>query len=127
MIEKSQICNYALQSSGRPYAITAHSDLQMISKNRELAQVVVQVVDEKGVLVMISEDEVTYNIEGPATLLGLEASNNSDMGDITDNVQHVYHGRLLAYVQSTGKTGTLTLTFTAPWLKETKVTINVTE
>lgn len=76
---------------------------------------------------MISEDEVTCKIDGPATLLGLEASNNSDMGDYTDNVQRVYHGRLLAYVQAAGNTGTVTLTFTAPWLKETKVTINVTE
>lgn len=75
----------------------------MISKYRELAQVVVQVVDEKGVLVMISEDEVTCNIEGPAALLGLKASSHSDMGYYTDNVQHIYHGRLLAYVQSTGK------------------------
>jgi hypothetical protein len=125
--DEKAICNYALQSSGRPSALTAQSDVSSISKNRGLAQVVVQVVDEKGIPVMISEDEVTCKIEGPATLLGLEASNNSDMGDYTDNVQRVYHGRLLAYVQSTGKTGTVTLTFTAPWLKETKVTINVTE
>jgi len=120
-------CNYALQSSERPSVLTALSDVSSFSKNRGLAQVVVQVVDEKGVPVMISEDEVTCKIEGPATLLGLEASNNSDMGDYTDNVQRVYHGRLLAYVQATGKTGVVTLTFTAPWLKETKVTINVTE
>lgn len=125
--DEKAICNYALQSSGRPYAITAQSDVSSVSKNRGLAQVVVQVVDENGVPVMISEDEVTCKIEGPATLLGLEASNNSDMGDYTDNVQRVYHGRLLAYVQTTGKTGTVTLTFTAPWLKETKVDIKVTE
>jgi len=118
-------CNYALQSSGRPFAITVHSDLQAISKNRGLAQVVVQVVDEKGIPVMISEDEVTCKVEGPATLLGLEASNNSDMGDYTDNVQRVYHGRLLAYVQATGKTGAVTITFTAPWLKEVKVAIDI--
>jgi hypothetical protein len=125
--ENKTICNYALQSSGRPYALTAQSDLPSISKERGLAQVVVQVVDEKGVPVMLSEDEVTCTIEGPAKLLGLEASNNSDMGDYTDNVQRVYHGRLLAYIQSTGKTGTVNLTFTAPWLKEIKVKINVTE
>lgn len=125
--DEKPTCNYALQSSGRPYAITAHSDLQTITKNRGLAQVVVQVVDEKGVPAMISEDEVTCKIDGPATLLGLEASNNSDMGDYTDNVQRVYHGRLLAYVQATGKTGAVTITFTAPWLKEIKVNINITE
>jgi len=125
--EDKTICNYVLQSSGRPYALTAQIDLSSISKDRGLAQVVVQVVDEKGIPVMLSEDEVTCTIDGPAKLLGLEASNNSDMGDYTDNVQRVYHGRLLAYIQSTGKAGTVNITFTAPWLKETKVTVNVVE
>jgi len=120
-------CNDAILSSGRPYALTAQSDVSSMSKNRGLAHVVVQVVDEKGVPVMISEDEVTCTIDGPAKLLGLEASNNSDMGDYTDNVQHVYHGRLLAYIQSTGKTGKVNLTFTAPWLKETNVSINISK
>jgi len=120
-----QICNYALQSSGRPFSITAQSDLSEIRKNRGLAQVVVQVVDEKGIPVMISEDELTCTIDGPAALLGLEASNNSDMGDYTDNVQRVYHGRLIAYVQATGSEGKVNLKFTAPWLKEATVTIKV--
>jgi len=125
--EEKVICNYALQSSGRPFALTTQSDLSSISKNRGVAQVVVQVVDEKGIPVILSEDEVTCTIDGPATLLGLEASNNTDMGNYNDNVQRVYHGRLLAYVQSTGKPGKVNLTFTAPWLKEAKVTVNVIE
>ncbi len=117
--------NYALQSSGRPFAITASTDLSAISKDRGIAHVVVQVVDEKRIPVIISEDEITCTIDGPATLLGLEASNNSDMGNYQDNVQRVYHGRLLAYLQSTGKAGKVSLTFTAPWLKEAKVTIDI--
>ncbi|MCX6327227.1 MAG: DUF4982 domain-containing protein [Bacteroidia bacterium] len=122
-IDNQETCNYALQSSGRPNAITAQSDLSSIRKNRGVAQVVVQIVDEKGIPVMISEDEVTCTIEGPVELLGLEASNNSDMGNYNDNVQRVYHGRLMAYVQATGKEGKINLKFTAPWLKEATVTI----
>jgi len=122
-----QTCNYALQSSGRPYAITALSDLSSINKGRGVAQVVVQVVDDKGVPVMISEDEITCTIEGPAKLLGLEASNNSDMGNYHDNVQRVYHGRLIAYVQSTGNVGKINLKFSAPWLKDAKVIIEAVE
>ena len=118
-----QTCNYALQSSGKPYAITAQSDLSEIKKDRGVAQVVVQVVDEKGIPVMISEDEVTCTIEGPAKLLGLEASNNTDMGNYKDNVQRVYHGRLIAYVQTTGSEGKINLKFSAPWLKAANVTI----
>jgi beta-galactosidase len=118
-------CNYSIQSSGRPYAITVQSDLTSVRKDRGLAQIVVQIVDKNGVPVMNSEDEVTCTLEGPARLLGLESSNNTDMGNYRDNVQRVYHGRMMAYVQSSGKEGKVNLTFTAPWLKEAKVTIDV--
>jgi len=121
----NRTCSYALQTSSRPYAITAQSDLSEIRKDRGLAQVTVQIVDEKGIPVMISEDEVTCTIEGPAKLLGLEASNNADMGNYNDNVQRVYHGRLIAYVQATGGYGNVRLKFAAPWLKEANVTIKV--
>ena len=120
-----QTCNYALQSSGRPYAITVQSDLTAVKKDRGVAQVVIQVVDKDGIPVMNSEDEVTCTIEGPAKLLGLESSNNTDMGNYRDNIQRVYHGRLLTYVQATGKEGKVNLTFTAPWLKDGKVSIEV--
>lgn len=90
-------------------------------------EVVVQVVDEKGIPVMLSEDEVTCTIDGPGKLLGLEASNNSDMGDYSDNVQRVYHGRLIAYIQTTGNPGKIDIKFSAPWLKEAKLDIEVAE
>jgi len=123
--DEKTTCNYSLQSSLSPFALTAQTDLISIPKNRGLAHIVVQVVDEKGVPVMISDNEITCTIDGPAKLLGLEASNNSDMGDYTDNLQRAYHGRLLAYIQSTGKSGKVNLTFSSPWLKETKVTISI--
>lgn len=122
-----EICNYSIQSSARPFEITAKSDLTTIKKDRGVAQVVVQVVDEKGVPVTISEDEVTCTIEGPAKLLGLEASNNSDMGSYSDNVQRVYHGRLIAYIQSIGTSGKINLKFSAPWLKDARLVIEVAE
>ena len=118
-------CNYSIQSSDRPYAITVQSDLTSVNKDRGVAQIVVQIVDKNGVPVMNSEDEVTCTLEGPAKLLGLESSNNTDMGNYRDNVQRVYHGRLLAYVQATGKEGKVNLSFAAPWLKGAKVSIEV--
>ncbi len=125
--KNQETCTYSIQSSGKPFALTARSDLNSIGKDRGLAQVVIQIVDEKGVPVMISDDEVSCTVDGPAELLGLEASNNTDMGNYGDNVQRVYHGRLLAYIQATGKTGTINLKFTAPWLKMASLSINVVE
>jgi hypothetical protein len=98
-----------------------------LKKSRGVAQVVVQVVDEKGLPVMLSEDELTCTIDGPGKLLGLEASNNSDMGDYSDNVQRVYHGRLIAYIQAKEISGKINLKFSAPWLKDAKLVLEVVE
>lgn len=119
------VSNHSLQTSGRPAAITVSADVTTLNKVNGLSQIVVQVVDEKGVPVMSSDDELTCTIDGPAALLGLEASNNSDMGDYSDNVQRVFHGRLIAYVQARGQEGAVTVRFRAPWLKDGVVALTV--
>lgn len=119
------VCDYALQTSGRPSAIEVKSDVTILNKETGVAQIVVQVVDEKGVPVMMADDELTCTVEGPATLLGLEASNNSDMGDYSDNRQRVFHGRMIAYVQASGQSGEVSVRFRAPWLKDGVATLKV--
>jgi hypothetical protein len=120
---RQEACRYAIQSSERPFALTASADNTILSKEKDLAHVVIQVVDEKGVPVMLADDEVKCTIEGPAKLLGLEAGNNSDMGNYRDNVQRVFHGRLLAYIQTTGEAGNVKITFSSPWLKPIEVNL----
>ncbi len=126
-LDKSEkvICSYDINTSGRPYAIKATPDVTDISKERGVSQIEVNVVDEKGIPVFLSDDELTCNIEGPLRLLGLESSNNSDMGDYKDNKQRVFHGRLIAYVQAIGDIGVAKIRFSSPWLKSTVVNINI--
>ncbi|MDR0429811.1 MAG: DUF4982 domain-containing protein [Tannerellaceae bacterium] len=108
---------YALQTSSRPYEI----NVEKISKDGDLACIVLQIVDEKGIPVMLSDNEITCNIQGPARLLGLEASNNHDMTDYTDNKHRVFHGRILAYIQIAGE---VEIRFTSPWLKGVSVSLD---
>jgi len=117
----NKTCGYAIRSSGRPVALTATMENNSIADGKGLAQITVQVVDENGIPVILSDDEVTCTIEGSARLLGLEASNNSDMGNYRDNVQRVFNGRLLAYIQASGETGGIKVTFTTPWLKPVEI------
>lgn len=118
-----EISRYAIRSSKQPYALKVIQAEKEISKDKGLAQIVLQVVDEDGVPVMFSDNEVTCLIDGPAKLLGLEASNNSDMSDYTDNKHHVFHGRILAYIQADGQPGNMNVKFNSPWLKDAEVTI----
>ncbi len=121
---EKEACRYAIQTSTRPFALTARAGDQKLSKDKDLAQIVVQVTDENGVPVMLSDDEVKCTIDGPAKLLGLEAGNNTDMGNYRDTVQRVFHGRLMAYLQTTGKAGKIKISFTSPWLKPVDLTLD---
>lgn len=120
-----EISRYAIHTSGRPCAIKVLSVDKTIDRNMGVGVIMLQVVDEEGLPVMLSDDEIACTIEGPVRLLGLEASNNSDMGDYTDNLQRAFHGRLVAYIEAVGESGRATVSFSANWLKGTELTIDI--
>jgi len=117
----NRICSDIIKTSGRPSALVATIEDNSIEGGKGLAQVVIQVVDENGNPVAVADDEVTCTVEGPAKLLGLEAGNNTDMGNYRDNVQRVFRGRMLAYIQATGETGEIEVKFSAPWLESVEI------
>jgi beta-galactosidase len=120
------VSQYAIISSQQPNALVIDEKNITIDKEKGVAKVIIQVLDEKGLPVMLSDNEVTCTVSSSGTLLGLEAGNNTDMGDYTDNVQRVFHGHLVAYIQATGTTNEpITVKFTSDWLKSTEVTILV--
>lgn len=117
-----EVVRHGIQSSQRPVSIQAVRVGDQLIKAGGLLQLMVQLVDEKGIPVTVSEDEVTCDIAGNARLLGMEAGNNTDMGDYTDNRQRVHQGKMVVYVQSTGKAGDhISIRFTSPWLKAATV------
>lgn len=114
--------DYKIQTSGRPYAIVASVDKEELAGAGSVAHITVQVVDENGVIVKLADNDIRCFVQGPAKLLGLEGSNNTDMTDYTDNHQRVNNGRLLAYVKSVG-TGEITVHFSSALLKDCELKI----
>ncbi|MDX2447195.1 MAG: glycoside hydrolase family 2 TIM barrel-domain containing protein [Desulfobacterales bacterium] len=114
---------YAIQTSKRPHTIMALPDQKVIDHNTGLAQVEIRIVDEDGIPVVLSDNEVTCSIRGPGKLLGLEAGNDTDMGNYNDNAQRVFKGKMIAYVQATGELKDIEITFSSPWLTSAKCAI----
>ena len=117
------LSTYTIKSSGRPYALRASIDKPVLSPNKATAHITIEVVDENGTVVKLGDNDITCRIEGPARLLGLEGSNNTDMSDYTDNHHRAYHGRLLAYIQTTGEKGEIRVRLSSPLLEGTVVTL----
>lgn len=118
------LSSYSIKTSGRPYALRVSADRTNLSCNRATAHLIVEVIDEKGVVVKLGDNDITCTIEGPAHLLGLEGSDNSDMSDYTDNHHRAFHGRLLTYIQTTGEKGQIRVKFTSPLLQGTEIVLN---
>lgn len=73
----------------------------------------------------LADNNVTCRIEGPARLMGLEGSDNTDMGNYRDNQQRVHNGRLLAYIRNMDRPGTVKVHLSSPLLQGCTVTYEV--
>ena len=113
-----------IQTSKQPHSITIQPNKTEINSNKGLVQIEINIVDEDGIPVPLSDNEITCHISGPGKLLGLEAGNDSDMSDYSDNKQRVYKGKMIAYIQATGAEGNIEIEFSSPWLESTKCNIN---
>lgn len=85
--------------TGRPYALRASFRHGMNSvADDHVAIIEVEVIDEKGNVVWLADNEVTARVQGKARLLGMENGDLSDLRDKTQPRCRVKNGRLVAYV-----------------------------
>lgn len=122
-----EISRYSIQSSKRPQAIRLLSSQNIKIDTKEgIGQIELQIVDEDGIPVILSEDEITCQLSGNLRLLGMEAGNNADMTNYTDNKHRVFHGKMIIYVQANGQPGEqASIRLTAPWLSPAQVDVQL--
>jgi beta-galactosidase len=120
-----QVVTHAIQTSGRPHAITLCDESLVVNSGDNIAQVIIEIKDENGILVFLADNELHCHIDGPAELLGLESGNNTDMSIYTDAVHRVHHGKMVAFVRVLDRTKPVTVRFTSPFLKTAEATLQV--
>lgn len=114
---------YSITTSGRPYQLAVSTDRKEFTKAGQVAHVTIEVLDENGVPVKLADNNVTVRVHGGAELLGLEAGDNSDMGNYRDNSQRVFRCRLLAYIRCTDPSQPVKIFLTSPLLKGAELEI----
>lgn len=113
------VVDYSIPTVGDPVKLEARVEETDMSEG--VKHIVVEILDSNGNRVKSATNEIVCILDGDGSLLGLENSDNNDTGDFTDNRQHAYQGRLLAYIKK-GE-GPLTITFKADGLSS--MTINL--
>ncbi|HHU56755.1 MAG TPA: glycoside hydrolase family 2 protein [Bacteroidales bacterium] len=122
-IKGEEAARFEIETSGRPHAIDAQvwNSQNVVSKNRGVAQIEIQIRDEAGRPVLLSDEELLCRVDGPFKLLGMEASNPQDMGDYTNNRLRVFKGRMIVYIEATGEAGEGKVVLSHPWLENAAI------
>jgi beta-galactosidase len=117
-----EVCEYTLKTAGPASRIELMPDTTRLhADGRDICHLEFRVVDAQGVRVPDAESEVTFEISGPAALLGIENGDLNSPELYQGPTRKAYHGRGLAILRSTTTAGKVRITATAPDLEPATV------
>lgn len=120
-----EVCQYTLETTAAPSRVELLPDVKQLHANgKDVCQVEFRIVDEQGRRVTDAETEITFELSGPARLLGIGNGNLNSTESCKDFTHQTYQGRGLLILQTTPEAGEITLQAGAPGLKAAKVTLS---
>jgi beta-galactosidase len=118
------VCGYVMKTAGSPSRIELLPDAtQLRDDGKDVSHVEFRVVDENGVRVPDAIPEVSFEMTGPASLLGIGNGDVNNIEDCKTNMHRAFQGHGLAILQVTTTPGSITLKATTPGLESASVTL----
>ncbi len=117
-----QVCRAEVRTAGAPAALTISADRATLRANaRDVADLTVRVVDAHGIVVPYAADNVTFAIDGPAELLGVDNGDPASHEDYQADHRHAFNGKCLAIVQTRSTPGPIRIVARADHLKSASI------
>jgi len=117
--------NHTLKTAGPATQIIAVADLNAFAAGKkQVAHIELELRDTNGNFVIDGASEITVEIEGEAKLLGLESGDLASHEDYKSPIRKTFNGRLLAYVELSGKQEAIKVRFSSPGISPAIVTLN---
>ena len=90
-----------MRTAGKPAAIRLTPDREEISATGEdLAYILVEAIDEKGMLCPLAEDLVHFEVEGPAEIAGLGNGNPLSLEPFQADYRRLFYGKAMLILRS---------------------------
>jgi beta-galactosidase len=114
-----------IRTTGEPAALQVASDCKELSADgRAVAHLAVNVVDARGDRVPGSTNLISFDIEGSASLIGVDNGNATSHESYQSKQRLAYDGRCLAIIQSNRKPGPVRIRIHADGLTDARVELN---
>ncbi len=111
-------------TTGDPAAVELSADRSvMAADRRDVAHVMVKMLDAQKRVVPVADNEVVFRIQGEGRIIGLDNGDPMSHEDFKGDRRKVFNGLCLVIVQSTATAGRIQLTATSPGLQSGSITI----
>ncbi len=113
-----------VSTTGEPASIRLTADRTKINADRrDVAHLMVEVLDEQGRVVPVAENEITFDVQGEGKLIGVDNGNPQSHDSYKTNRCKAFNGLCLAVVQATAKAGSIRIAASAAGLQAAAVTV----
>jgi beta-galactosidase len=113
-----------ISTTGEPATIRLSADrTEITADRRDVAHLMVEVLDQQGRVVPMAENEVTFDVQGEGKLIGVDNGNPQSRDSYKVNHCKAFNGLCLAVVQSAAKSGSIRIAASAPSLQSAAITI----
>jgi len=116
-------------TTGRPYQLGITSDRQsVIADGNDLVYITVQIEDRNKHVVPRSSNLVNFNIAGPGKIVAVDNGDATSHDPFQANYRKAFNGLCLVIVKAEkGASGSFVVKASSKGLKETSVTVNISE
>ncbi len=122
--KRKQVNSAELKSAGEPSQIILTADRRVIRSNgQDLSYITVELTDETGVRNPLADNLVSFETEGPGTIIAVGNANPVSLESIISHERKAWRGRCLVILKSGSEAGTVTLKAKSPGLKTAEILI----
>jgi beta-galactosidase len=115
-----------IQTARNATAVELSSDNEILKANHyDVAHIVAQLKDDKGNPVFIDDKKITFEINGPAKLLGVDNGWKKSVEKFQSNESATHNGKTLFIIQATDKTGNVEITAKVEGLESQTIHIKI--
>jgi len=121
--DQKPAAEYRLKTAGLPRQIRLVPDQETIQVAGDLCYVTVEVLDINGQVHPGTDNEISFSIEGPGTILGIGNGNPASEEPYIGNQRRVFRGRALVVIKSSHEPGEISLQASSDGLDGTGILI----
>ena len=119
------VSEFSLKTAGPAQRIELISDTNQITANaKDVCQVEFRIVDATGVRLPEAGNEVSFSIDGPGQIIGVENGNLNSTEDYKGKAFRAFQGHGLLILQSTLEGGAITLKAESAGLDSSSISLN---